>query len=113
MQTRNIKRKIRKTRIRKKIFGTKSRPRLCVFKSNRHIYAQVINDEQGKTIVASSDLKAKKGKMLEKAKAVGEDVAKKCKAKKITEVVFDRGGYKYTGLIKILSDAAREKGLKF
>jgi large subunit ribosomal protein L18 len=112
MQSRNNKRLIRKTRIRKKIVGSAKRPRLCVFKSNRHLYAQVIDDQKGRTIVASSDLKAKKGNMKEKAKNVGELIAKQCKVKKISTLVFDRGGYKYTGLIKILADSAREKGLK-
>lgn len=113
MQTRNNKRLIRKLRIRKKITGSGRRPRLCVFKSNRHLYAQVIDDQKGITIISTSDLKTKKGNMKEKAKIVGELIAKKCKTKNIKTLVFDRGGYKYTGLIKILADAAREKGLKF
>lgn len=113
MSERNLKRKIRKVRIRKKICGTKERPRFCVFKSNRFIYLQVINDEEGQTLAAASDLKIKKGTVKERAKKIGEEIAKKCLAKKISKVVFDRGGYKYTGIIKILSEAAREKGLKF
>lgn len=113
MQTKNSKRLIRKSRIRKKITGSGRQPRLCVFKSNRHLYAQVIDDQKGITIVGASDLKVGKGSMKEKAKMIGELIAKKCKAKNISTIVFDRGGYKYTGLIKILADAAREKGLKF
>lgn len=113
MQSKNKKRLIRKSRIRKKIAGTAIRPRLCVFKSNRHLYAQVVDDQKGVTIVGASDLKAKKGNMKEKAKTVGELIAKECQAKKISTLVFDRGGYKYTGVIKILADAARKKGLNF
>jgi large subunit ribosomal protein L18 len=113
MIVRNLRRKIRKARIRKKIKGSATRPRLCVFKSNRHLYAQIINDEEGETIIYASDLKIKKGKMKDKAKKLGEEIAKKCQTKKILKVVFDRGGYQYIGLIKILAEAARAKGLKF
>jgi large subunit ribosomal protein L18 len=113
MQTRNKKRLIRKARIRKKIMGSAKRPRLCIFKSNRHLYVQVIDDQKGTTIIDASDLKVSKGSMKEKAKVIGELIAKKCKTKKIMRIVFDRGGYKYTGLVKILADAARKKGLRF
>lgn len=112
MLTRNYQRKIRRARIRKKIFGIESRPRLCVFKSLNHLYTQVIDDRQGRTLAAASDLRIKKGTAKEKAKKVGQEIAKICLAKKIKTVVFDRGGYKYEGLIKILADSAREKGLK-
>lgn len=100
-------------RIRQKIKGNKECPRLCVFKSNRFIYTQVINDEEGKTHVAASDLKIEDKNCKKRAESVGVAIAKKCISKKIKKVVFDRGGYKYTGLIKILADAARKKGLKF
>ena len=113
MLSRNLKRKNRKLRIRRKVTGSKGCPRLCVFKSSRFIYAQVIDDEGGKTYAAESDLKIKDKNRKKRAELVGIEVAKKCLNKKITSVVFDRGGYKYTGLIKILADAARKKGLKF
>ncbi len=113
METRNKNRKIRSQRIRKKIFGSAKRPRLCIFRSNRYIYAQVINDTEGKTIVSANDLSAKKGSTKDRVKMVGEEIAKKCLAKKINEVVFDRAGYKYTGIIKEFCEAARKKGLKF
>lgn len=113
MKTKNEMRKTRVARIRKKISGTSEVPRLAIFKSNRHIYTQVINDEKGLTICAASDLKIKETNPKDKARAVGEDIAKKCKSIKINKVVFDRGGYKYSGNIKILADAARNKGLKF
>lgn len=101
----------RHKRVRAKIFGTARRPRLCVFKSNQHIYAQLIDDEKGKTLVAASDLEIKKS--AEKTKEVGKLIAEKAKVKKIEKVVFDRGGYKYHGRVKILAEAAREGGLKF
>ena len=113
MQSRNLKRKNRKLRIRQKVRGGQECPRLAVFKSNRFIYAQVINDQGGKTYAAASDLKIKDKNRKKRAELVGVEVAKKCLNKKITKVVFDRGGYKYTGLVKILADAARKKGLKF
>ena len=111
--SKNNKRKIRALRIRAKISGTALRPRLCVFRSNRHLYAQVIDDLKGYTLVESSDLKIKEPSAKKIAEAVGADISKKCQAKKIITVVFDRQGYKYTGIIKILADAARKKGLKF
>lgn len=86
---------------------------MCVFKSNRFIYAQVIDDEEKKTCAAASDLKIKNKNRQIRAELIGIEVAKKCLSKKIKKVVFDRGGYKYTGLVKILADAARKKGLKF
>lgn len=112
MLTRNYQRRIRQSRIRKKIFGSESRPRLCVFKSLNHLYVQVIDDGRGKTLAAASDLRIKKGTAKERAEKVGQEIAKICLAKKIKTAVFDRGGYKYDGLIKILADSAREKGLK-
>ena len=107
------KRKRRHRKVRAKIFGTNSRPRLAVFKSNRYTYAQIIDDTKGITIAATSSLKEKKGTPAEKAKKVGGMIAKAAKEKKINRVVFDRGGFKYTGNIKAVADAAREGGLKF
>ncbi len=109
----------RKLRIRKKIYGTGQRPRLSVFRSNRHIFAQIIDDEKGVTLVAiSSFCKELKGKELEggkkaMAREVGTLIAQKAKAKGIEQVVFDRGGYLFHGRVKELADAAREAGLVF
>lgn len=108
------KRLRRHKRVRAKIFGTAKLPRLCVFRSSKHIYAQLVDDEKGKIIAASGDkeLKGKKPKQ-EKAKEVGKLIAKKSLEKKIEKVLFDRGGYKYHGRVKALADGAREGGLKF
>ena len=106
-------------RLRNNISGTADRPRLAVFRSNMHIYAQVIDDTVGNTLCAAStvekDIRAKLEKTndVEAAKAVGEAVAKKAIEKGITTVVFDRGGFVYHGKIQALADAAREAGLKF
>ena len=102
----------RRARIRAKIRGTEVRPRLAVFKSHMHLYAQIINDDKGHTLV-SADSRALKGKPVERAKALGIEIAKKAKDAKITKVVFDRGGYVYTGKVKMVADAAREGGLEF
>ena len=102
----------RHNRLRHKITGTAARPRLAVFKSNTAVYAQLIDDEAGKTF-ASADSRKEKGTQLEGAKAVGGAIAKKAAEHKITEVVFDRGGFRYQGIIAALADAAREGGLKF
>jgi LSU ribosomal protein L18P len=110
---RRIKRHIR---IRKKIFGTKERPRLCVFRSSKHIYGQIIDDTENKVLVSASDLELKaKEKMTKTKKAykVGKLLAEKAKALKIEKVVFDRAGYKYHGRVKALAQGAREGGLKF
>lgn len=112
----NIQRKKRHLRVRSKINGTASRPRLCVYRSLANIYAQIIDDASGKTIVsAASNEKdfASYGGNKEAAKKVGEAVAKRAIEKGITEVVFDRGGYIYHGRVKELADAARQTGLKF
>lgn len=103
----------RRLRIRAKISGTATLPRLSVFRSNKNIFAQLIDDATGITLVESSSLKSGKAGNVDQAKAVGQDLAKKAKAKKITEVVFDRGGYLYHGRVKALADAAREAGLQF
>ncbi|MDA1061269.1 MAG: 50S ribosomal protein L18 [bacterium] len=98
--------------MRSKIKGVKDRPRLVVFRSLSNTYAQLINDEDGKVLVSSSDLKSKaKGTKVEKAKIVGEEIAKLAKEKKIIKVVFDRNGYKYHGRVKAVAEGAREGGL--
>ena len=117
--SRAVARNKRHYRIRNKVQGTAAKPRLAVFRSNNHIYAQIIDDTVGNTIVASSTLEAEvAGKVentsnIEAAKAVGEAVAKKALDKGISEVVFDRGGYIYHGRVAALADAARQAGLKF
>ena len=100
-------------KIRTKVFGNKNRPRLCVFRSANHIYAQLIDDEKSKILVAVSDLKLKKGVKMNRAIEVGKLVAKEAIAKNIEKVVFDRGGFIFQGRVKALADGAREGGLKF
>jgi large subunit ribosomal protein L18 len=105
----------RHRRIRAKVEGTKDRPRLSVFRSNKFIYAQIIDDSLGKTIVSASDVSVKdtgKGK-IETSKMVGEEIAKRAKAKKISKVVFDRSGYLYAGRVKQIAEGARAGGLDF
>lgn len=110
---------VRHKRIRKKLSGTTERPRLAVFRSEKHIYAQIIDDTKGVTLVAASTVeKAMKEKLkktwnVEAAKEVGKLIAERALAKGIKEVVFDRGGFKYHGRVKALADSAREAGLKF
>jgi large subunit ribosomal protein L18 len=103
-------------RIRRGVAGTQERPRLAVFRSLNHIYAQVIDDQQGHTLVAAAstekDLRGKGGN-VEGAKAIGKAVAERAKEKGIKRVVFDRGGYQYHGRVKALADAARQAGLEF
>lgn len=103
----------RHKRLRAKISGTAIRPRLSVFRSNKFVYAQLIDDVEGKTLVAADSRKETKGTAIEKAKLVGTAIAKKATAANITEVVFDRGGFRYQGIVAALADAAREGGLKF
>jgi large subunit ribosomal protein L18 len=107
----------RKRRIRARVEGTAERPRLAVFRSNKHLHVQLIDDVKGHTLVAAStveqELKEKLGGSVEGAKTLGNLVAKRAMAKSISQVVFDRGGYLYHGRIKALADAAREGGLKF
>lgn len=110
------RRKRRHKRIRAKISGTSLRPRLFVFRSNKHIWAQLIDDEKGQTLISASDfeIKSKKNKKkTEKAFEVGKIIAKKALSQGIKSVVFDRGGYKYHGRVKALAQGAREGGLKF
>ena len=102
-----------KHRIRKKINGTASRPRLTVFRSNKGIYVQAVNDLEGKTIVSASSKGITEGTKSEIAAKVGEAVANKCIEAVITEVVFDRNGYLFHGRVKALADGARNGGLKF
>lgn len=102
-----------KKKIRAKIFGVATHPRLSVFRSNKFIYAQVIDDEKGKTLAEASDIKITKGTKLERAKEVGRTIGKACAKIKISKVVFDRNGFKYTGRIKLVADEARTAGLKF
>jgi large subunit ribosomal protein L18 len=107
----------RKVRVRKKVFGTSERPRLSVFRSARHMYAQVIDDVAGVTLASASTLSSKlsldEGGKTAEAKAVGMALAKACLAKSIDAVVFDRNGYRYHGRVQAIADAAREAGLKF
>lgn len=102
-----------KRKIRAIISGTAERPRLSVFRSNNHFYAQLIDDVRAVTLVSASDMAAKKGTKLERAVATGATLAKGANAKGITSVVFDRNGFKYAGRIKAFADAAREAGLNF
>ena len=112
-----IARRVRHERVRKVVSGTAERPRLAVFRSNKHISAQVIDDVKGVTLVSASTFengnKLAVGSNIEAAKFVGETVAKRALEAGITEVVFDRGGFLFHGRVKALADAAREAGLKF
>ncbi len=113
MQNKTDKRIRLKAKIRSKISGTKERPRLSVFRSNKFIYAQVIDDAAGKTLVQANDVKITKGTKTERAKEVGKMIGEACKSAKISQVVFDRNGFKYTGRIKLVADEARAAGLQF
>lgn len=108
-----VKRQVRRNRIRAKVSGTSLMPRLSVFKSNKFIYAQLIDDVSGKTLAEASGKTLKISKKGDQAVAVGKDLAEKAKAKGITKVVFDRGGYIFTGRVRAVAEAAREGGLKF
>ena len=113
--SRNELRKVRHARVRNKVKGTNEMTRLNVFRSNSNIFAQIIDDEKGVTLVSSSsvELKIENGGNIEGAKLVGKDIALKAKKAGITNVVFDRGGYLYHGRVEALADAARENGLEF
>lgn len=102
-----------KRKIRAKIDGTEAKPRLSVYRSNKFIYAQLIDDDAKATLASASDVKMTKGTKTERAEEVGRQVAEAAKAKGITTVVFDRNGFKYTGRVKLLADAARKGGLAF
>lgn len=115
----NIARIRRQQRVRKKVLGTDARPRVCVFKSSRHIYVQVISDDKGITLASASTLSAdqpgeiKNIRGVEAAKRVGLNLAKVCKEKNINRVVFDRNGFLFHGRVKAVADGAREGGLEF
>ncbi|MDO4369045.1 MAG: 50S ribosomal protein L18 [bacterium] len=111
-ESRNEMRKVRHERIRKQIIGTKDIPRLNVYRSNKNIYAQLIDDESGVTLAEASSMKMD-GNTVEVASLVGKEIAEKAKKAKISKVVFDRGGYLYHGRVKALADAARSNGLEF
>ena len=118
-QSRNIARKQRHLRIRQRLVGTPERPRLCVYRSLRHIYAQIVDDTSGQVLVSDSSLSAEtrksgaSGKNVVSARIVGQALAEKAKAAGIGAVIFDRGGYMYHGAVKALAEGAREKGLEF
>lgn len=113
-ESKNLMRIKRHRKIRQNLSGTETATRLCVFRSNSAIYAQIIDDTKGVTLVSSSSLELKiKNNNLEAAAAVGKDIAEKAKKAKIKTVVFDRGGYIYHGRVKALAEAARENGLEF
>jgi len=119
VKEKRLKRLRRHRRVRKKVFGTPERPRLAVYRSLKHIYAQIIDDTQERTLVACSTLspdvreEVKYGGNVAAAKVVGRRIAEKAIAAGIKKVVFDRGGFKYHGRVKALADAAREAGLEF
>jgi large subunit ribosomal protein L18 len=113
ISTKQEKRLRLKNKIRKTISGTEEKPRLSVYRSNTHIYAQVIDDRKGHTIASASDVTLKTGTKMERSVEVGKLIAKALKEKSIEKVVFDRNGFKYSGRIKTLADSAREAGLIF
>jgi len=131
MKTAREKKSVRHKRIRAKISGTAARPRLCVFRSGKHIYAQLVDDEKGKVLLSANDLKlgdrasnkskakdenkvvAAGQRKVDNAKQIGKLIAEKAKNSKIEKVVFDRGGYGYHGRVKAVAEGAREGGLKF
>ncbi|MDR1660116.1 MAG: 50S ribosomal protein L18 [Desulfovibrio sp.] len=116
--TKNESRKRRKIRIRKKVNGTSARPRLVVYRSNLHIYAQLVNDTSGVTIASASTLSLSRGEPglrcnMTGAERVGREIARLAREKNVTRVVFDRNGYLYHGRVKAVADSARESGLEF
>lgn len=111
--SKNTRRQTRHKRIRARVVGTANKPRLAVFKSNRSVYVQLIDDEAGKTLLAIDSRKVKGNNTKERAMAVGKEIAKQAKGAGIEKVVFDRGGFRYQGAVAALADAAREGGLKF
>lgn len=113
--TRAVAREKKKLKIRKRVIGSADRPRLCIFRSSKHVYAQVIDDATGLTLVSAStlDTDGVKGANKDACAAIGKEVAKRAVAKNIKQVVFDRNGYLYHGRVKSLADAAREGGLEF
>ncbi len=113
LNTKTEQRSRRRKRIRAKVSGTAEKPRLSVFKSNMHMMVQLINDDKGVTLAAVHSRTVKGKTPLEKAALVGKEIAAKAAAANVTKVVFDRGGYSYTGSIKAVAEGAREGGLKF
>ena len=111
----DVQRAKKKASIRRKLSGDAERPRLCVFRSTKHIYAQVIDDVTGKTLVSAStlDVEGSKNANINTATAIGKEIAKRAQQKNIKAVVFDRNGYLYHGRVKALADGAREAGLQF
>jgi large subunit ribosomal protein L18 len=109
----SVKRERRHKRIRARVSGTAERPRLAVFKSNKFIYAQLIDDVAAVTLCSASDIKNATGTKVERATAIGAEIADKAKKQNITSIVFDRGGFRFTGRIKALADSARAAGLVF
>lgn len=103
----------RHLRVRRKVNGTSERPRLVVYRSHKHIYAQLVDDASGRTLLTVSDQQAGDGKKTERSTQVGKQLAARAKAAGVTRVVFDRGGYKYHGRVKAVADGAREGGLEF
>jgi len=113
-QQRRVARHRRKARVRDKVLGTDAKPRLCVFRSNKYMYVQVISDESGRTLACAATLKGAGANVnAAKAKALGGEIADKCKGLGIEAVVFDRNGFRYHGRVRALAEAAREAGLKF
>ncbi len=116
LRSRNERRLRRHARIRQKVFGTPQRPRLCVYKSLKHLYAQVIDDTTGRTLAAASTLERAlnlKGGTVKSAQVLGKVIAERAQQKGITAVTFDRGGYPYHGVVKALAEASRKAGLQF
>ncbi len=114
MELKRVQRNRRHRRIRSRIKGTPERPRLSIFRSNQHIWAQIIDDNSKVTLVSASDHGSKKKESLSKrASAVGKLLAERAREKKIEKIVFDRGGYKYHGAVKMLAEEARKEGLQF
>ena len=119
VKDKNSERKVRHARVRKHLSGTSAKPRLCVYRSLNKIYAQIIDDERWVTLVSASSVDKELAPSLagktktEQAKLIGEEIAKRAKKAKIKEVVFDRGGYIYTGRVAALAEGARSAGLKF
>lgn len=107
------KRKRLHKKIRTRVIGSEARPRLSVFRSNKFIYAQIIDDNTGKTLVSVSDIKSTSGNKVDRARSMGEKIAELAQKSGITAVIFDRGGFRYTGRIAALADGARDKGLQF
>lgn len=113
MNKKTALRKSRHNRIRARVSGVAARPRLSVYRSNKFIYAQLIDDANGVTLASASDAKSSSGTKMERAAKVGKDIAEAAKAAKVSEVVYDRGGFEYAGRVKQLAEAAREAGLQF